>query len=401
MGDSDGKTIITLEGDDLDRLELSLAGFTPASALHFLHPGVSAEYSDPEGTPIATWDGLTLLPLRPLARGIGLAWEEKYRRSALEITAEDGSFWMLPFSRPLSIEEISSATEKMLSLARPGATNMLLVPLVSREAAAAGELTANTLVAVAEELQTHVREKHPAIVCDILALPWPRNTPPIIEDIAMRLHASMITPDVLQRSPSEKATHLPQARVAMELSRTPLTHRGAVVFFTGLSGSGKSTIARGLAELLGDQHANVALLDGDSFRRKVSQHLGFDRASRNQNIVNIASAALEAARTGAIAIAAPIAPFIESRIKARNIVAAEFPFFLIHVSTPLEVCEQRDRKGLYAKARRGEVSDFTGISSPYEAPTDADLTIDASSETTSASVGRILQLISFDGRKSD
>jgi sulfate adenylyltransferase len=401
MGDSDGKVIITLEGDDLDRLELSLAGFTPTSALHFLHPGVSAECSDPEGTPIATWDGLTLLPLRPLAGGIGLAWKEKYRRSALEITAKDGSLWMLPFSRPLSIEEISSATEKMLSLARPGATRMLLVPLVSREAAAAGELTANTLVAVAKEIQTHVHEKLPAIVCDILALPWPRNTPPIIEDIAMRLHASVITPDAPQRSPSDKATYLPRANVAMELSRKPLTHGGVVIFFTGLSGSGKSTIARGLAESLGDQHANVALLDGDSFRRKVSQHLGFDRASRNQNIVNIASAALEAARTGAIAIAAPIAPFTESRAEARSIVSAEFPFFLIHVSTPLEVCEQRDRKGLYAKARRGEVSDFTGISSPYEAPTDADLTIDASSETTSASVERILKLVLPNERSGD
>ena len=402
MGDAAGKVIIALEGDDLDLLEISLAGFIPADALHFLHSGAVTECSDPEGTPIASWDGLTLLPLRPFARGIGLAWEQKYRRSAREITPKGGPLSLLPFTRPLSIEHVESAIKSALSPASASAAPaLLLVPLISREVATSGEFTPNTLVDVALEMQTFIQNQYPTIACDILALPWPRKSSPRIEDVARRLNASVTTIDESQRTPSEKGTYLPRARVAMELSKTPLAHRGAVILFTGLSGSGKSTIARGLAESLGDQHANVALLDGDAFRRKVSQHLGFDRVSRNQNVVNIANAALETARAGAIAIAAPIAPFSESRSAARGIVSVELPFFLIHVSTPLEVCEQRDRKGLYAKARSGEISDFTGISSPYEVPTDADLTIDASRESTATSVERILQLISVGGNSSD
>ena len=402
MGDSDGKVIIALEGDDLDLLELALAGFIPADALRFLHPGASMECSDPEGTPIASWDGLTLLPLRPLARGIGLAWEKKYRRSAREVTDNDGALSILPFTQPRSIEQVESAIKTAFSKAPAGAAPaLLLVPLISREVTTTGEITPNTIVDIAEEMQTYIHGQYPEIACDILALPWPKASLIQIDDVATRLNASVINSDASHGTPSESGTYLPRARSAIELSRTPLAHGGAVILFTGLSGSGKSTIARGLAETLRDQRANVALLDGDAFRRKVSQHLGFDRASRNQNIVNIANAALETARAGAIAIAAPIAPFDESRSAARSIVSVELPFFLIHVSTPLEVCEQRDRKGLYAKARSGEVSNFTGVSSPYEVPTDADLTIDASRESTATSVERILQLISVGARTSD
>jgi sulfate adenylyltransferase len=151
-----------------------------------------------------------------------------------------------------------------------------------------------------------------------------------------------------------------------------------VVLFTGLSGSGKSTIAAALAELLRDEGARgVALLDGDAMRRSISAGLGFDRASRNTNVQRLGAAAAELARAGGIAIAAPIAPFAEGRALARK-AAVGLPFLLVHISTPLEVCEQRDRKGLYAKARAGKISDFTGISSPYEAPDDADLVINAS-----------------------
>jgi sulfate adenylyltransferase len=154
--------------------------------------------------------------------------------------------------------------------------------------------------------------------------------------------------------------------------------KGAVVLFTGLSGSGKSTVAAALAELLRDEGARgVALLDGDAMRRSISAGLGFDRASRNTNVQRLGVVAAEVARAGGIAIAAPIAPFAEGRALARE-AAAGLPFLLVHINTPLEVCEQRDRKGLYAKARAGEIAEFTGISSPYEAPVDADLVIDAS-----------------------
>jgi sulfate adenylyltransferase len=394
MGDTNGTINMALEGDDLDRFELSLAGYLSPSELNFLPLGQAVECVDSEGTPIGIWDGAMLHPLRPLARGIGPAWRQEYRRSARELTDSVAARWMLPFSRPLSIEEIELAIKRALSAGNGGHPNMLLItPLASRTPAAAGEFNANTLVEVAEEIQTFVQERSPEVACDILVLPWPRSHPPAIENIAMRARASIASPGLLRPPPSEGATYLTRSRIAIAQSMAQLDHRGAVVLFTGLSGSGKSTIARGLAESLGDQHARVVLLDGDQFRRTLAPQLGFDRASRNRNIMNIANAALEAARTGAIAIAAPIAPFAESRSAARRLVSAEVPFYLVHVSTPLEVCERRDRKGLYAKARRGEIADFTGISSPYEDPTDADLTIDASIESTSTSVSRILRLL--------
>ena len=170
--------------------------------------------------------------------------------------------------------------------------------------------------------------------------------------------------------------------------------RNALIVFTGLSGSGKSTIARSLAESLRDDGAaNVHLLDGDAMRRRVSLGLGFDRASRNTNVTRIAEAAVEVAQSGGIAIAAPIAPFAESRGMARALAAGVAPFYLIYVSTPLEVCEARDRKGLYAKARTGEIAEFTGISSPYEVPVDADLVIDASLVSIESAVDQVKALL--------
>jgi sulfate adenylyltransferase len=109
--------------------------------------------------------------------------------------------------------------------------------------------------------------------------------------------------------------------------------------------------------------------------------------------VTIAEAAALIASQGGIAIAAPIAPFIEGRARAREIASAVAPYLLVYISTPLEVCESRDRKGLYAKARTGEVKEFTGISSPYESPTDADLVIDASLVPVERAVDQIIQLL--------
>jgi len=157
--------------------------------------------------------------------------------------------------------------------------------------------------------------------------------------------------------------------------------RGVVVFFTGLSGSGKSTLAQALCNrLIESGGRTVTLLDGDRVRRNVSRGLTFSREDRELNIERIAWIAAEVARHGGMAVCAPIAPFDRTRKVARAM-AAEVgaDFALIHVATPLEVCEARDRKGLYMRARRGEVADFTGISSPYEVPTDADLIVDTSS----------------------
>ena len=122
----------------------------------------------------------------------------------------------------------------------------------------------------------------------------------------------------------------------------------------------------------------MTLLDGDEVRQHLSAELGFDALSRERNVERIGWVAAEVARHGGVAIAAPIAPFEASRARVRAMAEAHGAFLLVWVSTPLEVCEARDRKGLYARARAGEVADFTGISSPFEEPADADLVVDTS-----------------------
>jgi sulfate adenylyltransferase len=180
--------------------------------------------------------------------------------------------------------------------------------------------------------------------------------------------------------------------VAQELRRAhpPRHGRGLTVFFTGLSGSGKSTIARGLADALVERGGRtVTLLDGDVVRRLLSAGLTFSRDDRDLNIRRIGYVAAEITRHGGVAICAPIAPYARTRAEVRRMVEAAGDFVLIHVSTPLEECERRDRKGLYAKARAGDIPEFTGISDPYEAPDDADVTIDTTPLSADDAVARV------------
>lgn len=163
-----------------------------------------------------------------------------------------------------------------------------------------------------------------------------------------------------------------------DLSAFEPTGVGLVVFFTGFSGSGKSTVARSLGHYLIENYgAEVSLLDGDVVRRHLSQGLTFSMEDRNTNVRRIGWVAAEIARHGGIAIASPIAPFDLTRREVQRMVTERGGrFLLVHVNTPLEECERRDRKGLYARARAGLIADFTGISSPYEPPEDAHLCID-------------------------
>jgi sulfate adenylyltransferase len=184
--------------------------------------------------------------------------------------------------------------------------------------------------------------------------------------------------------------------VARELrrARPPRSERGLAIFFTGLSGSGKSTIARGLAEALTERgDRTVSLLDGDQVRRLLSAGLTFSRADRDLNIARIGYVAAEVARHGGIAICAPIAPYGQARAAARRMVTEVGDFLLVYVSTPVEVCAARDRKGLYAKARAGLISGFTGVSDPYEEPRDADLVLDTSMMTRQEAVDAVLKLL--------
>lgn len=170
---------------------------------------------------------------------------------------------------------------------------------------------------------------------------------------------------------------------------------GVVVFFTGLSGSGKSTVAKALHHHLVEESSfSVSLLDGDEVRRHLSKGLGFSAEDRDTNIRRIGWVAAEVARHGGIAICSPIAPFDATRRHVRHLVESRGGrFLLVHVSTPLEECERRDRKGLYAAARRGEVADFTGISSPYEVPEDADLRLDTTGEDVAALRNAVLDML--------
>jgi sulfate adenylyltransferase len=204
--------------------------------------------------------------------------------------------------------------------------------------------------------------------------------------------------DLLDAGAEVPAWFTPPA-VARELrrARPPRAERGFVVFLTGLSGSGKSTIARNLRDALAERgERKVTLLDGDLVRQLLSAGLTFSRADRDLNIARIGFVAAEVARHGGIAICAPIAPYAEARARVRSMVSEVGDFLLIHVATPLEVCEARDRKGLYAKARAGLI-EFTGISDPYEEPTDADLIIDTSTMSREQATEAVLRLLTAGG----
>jgi sulfate adenylyltransferase len=181
--------------------------------------------------------------------------------------------------------------------------------------------------------------------------------------------------------------------VAEELRRThpPRHKQGFTVFFTGLSGSGKSTIANALlVKLLEIGGRPVTLLDGDHIRKHLSSELGFSREHRDLNILRIGYVASEITKNGGIAICAPIAPYAATRGKVRDLIEPTGGFLEVHVATSIEVCESRDRKGLYAKARAGIIKEFTGISDPYEFPENPEMRIDTGDLTPDLAAHRIL-----------
>lgn len=166
--------------------------------------------------------------------------------------------------------------------------------------------------------------------------------------------------------------------------------RGATCFFTGLSGAGKSTVARALAARLGQLGHSVSLLDGDIIRKHLSSELTFSKEHRDLNIRRIGYVASEVTRHGGIAICAPIAPYRITRATVRGMVESLGEFLEIHVSTPLQICEKRDPKGLYAKAHAGLIKDFTGVSDPYEEPEHPEIAIDTSQIDVEDAVARIV-----------
>jgi adenylylsulfate kinase len=171
-----------------------------------------------------------------------------------------------------------------------------------------------------------------------------------------------------------------------------LKQRGVMIWFTGLSGSGKSTIAVALERELHDRGFLCRILDGDNIRSGINSNLFFSDEDRTENIRRIAEIGHLFVDTGIVTLAAFISPNDDLRHLAERIIGKE-DFMEVYISTPLEECERRDVKGLYAKARRGEIKDFTGVSSPFEVPKDPALSLDTTNVTVQESVDKILELI--------
>jgi sulfate adenylyltransferase len=285
------------------------------------------------------------------------------------------------------------------------------VAAVARRRHPAGQPSWAGLTRAAQGLADAIAAAHPGVPVIPLVVPWPADgepgdAGPVLASVLSAYGATdtlRITAvsggsgaDRLARLAERldgdvRAAYPPwSADEVLRVARTGRAAPGAVVFFTGLSGSGKSTIARALADELADgSDQAVTLLDGDEVRRFLSADLGFDAASREANIARLGYVASLVAAHGGIAVVAPIAPFDTGRRAARAMVEPPAVFVLVHVATPLDVCEARDRKGLYAKARAGQLPEFTGISSPYEPPDDAEVVVDASTTDVSTAVAAV------------
>lgn len=406
-----GLPSLVLDPDGLDLLELVLGGWLPASALPAAAgpgPGRAVVLTDAENTPLAlvtggaTGDELSdVRPLGAMAGGSGPHWDPSARLTAASARARIG-----PGAREVLAIEVDALPTRAdeataVSLAGAAAAAVVLVG-VRRSGHRRGEVGWAGLVRAAWGLADAIEAARPDRTVVRLVVPWPPERAPELDRAGIPAttavgswHADAPPPDLETLFAREvEAIYPPASAREILRARRPAGTHGAVVFLTGLSGSGKSTIARALADELADEDGRrVTLLDGDEVRQHLSRGLGFDAESRAINIDRIAYVASLVAEHGGIAVAAPIAPFDAGRRAARALVEPHGAFLLVHVSTPLDVCEARDRKGLYARARAGEIPDFTGISSPYEAPTDAEVTIDTTDTPIEASVQRVREAL--------
>jgi sulfate adenylyltransferase len=323
----------------------------------------------------------------------------------------------------------ATAAETRATLARRGWTRTLAVPvagalspeLVRETLEAASRLDAGVLVIALQppvglEGTDHfarlraVRTAFAAVPSErgqLLLLPW-NGAPAVSRDrvlraiVARNLGCTHLaqpqgasTADVADIGIATVGVTAPLEEIERaDLGLDPPDRRGVTVFLTGLSGSGKSTIANVLRVRLLEQGARrVTLLDGDVVRKHLSSELGFSREHRELNVRRIAYVASEITKHGGIAICAPIAPYDAVRHEARRMVEAVGDFVLVFVDTPLEVCEQRDPKGLYAKARAGLLPAFTGVSDPYERPDGAEIVLDTTTESAGQAADRVLALL--------
>ena len=358
----------------------------------------AVELIDPEGVPLAVLtvegrvdaaDTTTLTgstsPLSPNEFGPF----RRYHRAPADVREEQPNAFAVPVVAPPTIADVEAINTHaketgnnpiLLACTGPGAPRGVSAPALVRSAlTAAHDIPGAVVVAVAVAARDDAdddgrfREQVAAAYADdVLSLTaqGPRSE----EVEAIRAH------DHPQRA-----------------------ERGLVIFFTGLSGSGKSTLARALYDMILERgERTVTSLDGDVVRHHLSKGLGFSKEDRETNIARIGWVAAEIARHHGIAICSPIAPFDSTRKLVRQMVDdAGGGFALVHVATPLEECERRDRKGLYAKARAGVIPEFTGISSPYEEPADALVRVDTTGRTIEDALSEVVTALTDAGWLQD
>jgi sulfate adenylyltransferase len=380
---------------ELDDLELLLSGaLAPRSTFGVSDPGITlglppelsdaaeVDLVDPEGVPLARYSVDGLSPLATPAHG-------PFRRLHLtpaEARAAYAGALTVPVAAPLTDQDLAlisgrAAGRDVVLLALNGTgtpQHVSPVGLVRATLAAAALLGENGVTAHA------------------VAAPLPSHGDPDYDHaLGQQVAANYATGDVL--AVSHEGDWPDAVAAVVDEDQPGDDERGFVVFFTGLSGSGKSTLARALHDLiLEGGRRTVTSLDGDVVRRNLSAGLTFSRPDRETNIRRIGWVAAEIARHRGIALCSPIAPFDETRKQVRQMVEdAGGDFVLVHVATPLEECERRDRKGLYARARAGEIPDFTGISSPYEEPEDAAVRIDTTGRSIEEALDDLMPHLPF------
>ena len=405
----------------LEFAELVLSGAIGSAAAPITVPDEHLEAAalvleDAEGTPVAVLrrrdDGLdfeslrafTHGPVRSARRAPFQVWAELAAGNRPEGGPAQAGVAVVPVPSMLSTATVDDV------LAYAAESGQALLWLAVFGAGRPSALPAAGLWRAVREISEQAAVAGLRSVAVPVAVPLPAGTEPaddaaLIKGVA-RAFAGTDAVDVLaldrvvgeeEVGGTGRSVHPAFAR-ERERAVPPPHRRGVTIFFTGLSGSGKSTVAKALADELAERSPRtVSLLDGDEVRRMLSAGLGFSRADRDLNIRRIGFVATEVNRHGGIAICAPIAPFAQIRAQVRASVEEVGDFVLIHISTPLAECERRDRKGLYAKARRGEIADFTGISSPYEVPVDADLRLDTSRLDVAEALAAIWALLTARG----
>ncbi|MCW4466162.1 adenylyl-sulfate kinase [Glutamicibacter sp. MNS18] len=383
MGNSHDQVLnapsVQLDPGHLDLVELVLGGLLDASALA---NGILPFWNDPVVRDNAAGQVVLADPDGTALALLGYRWQESDRDAGIPATvrgvrrlarAEHGAFRALRITEPLDNQPVvlfdraPSAGNLAALMQRPELPSGLRLVLVRHSSEARGPEYAQAM----EQLQA-AASLFPEAGC-----------------------GHLILPDGIQAAtPLERLSSYRLADFRSGGMQLAAGTDGVVVLFSGLSGSGKSTLARAVQERI-HQHLGrrAVLLDGDDIRRFISKGLGFSREDRETNVERIGWIAARIAEVGGIALCAPIAPFAATRTAVSQLVRPVGRYYLVHVSTPLEVCEERDRKGLYAKARAGLLKDFTGIDSPYEVPEDADVTLDLSQVDVPTAADRVLQLL--------